>query len=209
MALLFGKRQEKQEKNNKDSVYLLMDSNSRMLARGTHHDFESQYLFFTLIEGDLIDIEQANIVQVVPQDKTRPPQMTRYAGFRNGIVALDPMREAGAAIRKNFRVPVAFDSYVYPASGPRSVMRSVDLSCGGIAFHSPHAFAPNEVFEVVVPLVSEEPLLLRAEALRGRSDPGIGNFYACKFIDLIDDEESLLREAVFAIQIKSYKAQNR
>ena len=209
MARLFGKRQEKQEKPIESDVYSLMDSNSRLLARGTHHDFESQYLFFTLIEGDLMDIEQAKIVQVVPQDSSRPPQMTRYAGFRNGIVALEPMRQAGAAIRKNFRVPVAFDSFVYPASGPRSAMRSVDLSCGGIAFHTPRAFAPGEVFEVVVPLVSEEPLLLHAEALRARSDPGVGNFYACKFVDLIDDEESLLREAVFAIQIKSYKAQNR
>lgn len=209
MARLFGKRQEKQEKPNESGIYSLMDSNSRLLARGSHHDFESQYLFFTLIEGDLRDIEQANIIQVVPQDKSLPPQMTRYAGFRNDIVALEPMRQAGAAIRKNFRVPVAFLSYVYPASGPRAAMRSVDLSCGGIAFHSSHVFAPSEVFEVVVPLVSEEPLLLRAEALRARADPGIGNFYACKFVDLIDDEEALLREAVFAIQIKSYKAQNR
>ena len=209
MARLFGKRQEKQEKPSDSGIYLLMDSNSRLLARGSHHEFESQYLFFTLIEGELLDIEQANIIQVVPQDGSRPPQMTRYAGFRNGIVALEPMRKAGAAIRKNFRVPVVFDSFVYPASGARSTMRSVDLSCGGIAFHSPHAFAPNEVFEVVVPLVSEEPLLLHAEALRARSDPGVGNFYACKFVDLIDDEESLLREAVFAIQIKSYQVQNR
>ena len=209
MARLFGKRQEKQEKPNESGVYSLMDSNSRLLARGTHHEFESQYLFFTLTEGELLDIEQAKIIQVVPQDSSLPSQMTRYAGFRNGIVALEPMRGAGAALRKNFRVPVAFNSYVYPASGPRAAMRSVDLSCGGIAFHSPHAFAPNEVFEVVVPLVSEEPLLLRAEALRARSDPGTGNFYACKFVDLIDDEEALLREAVFAIQIKSYQTQNR
>lgn len=209
MARLFGKRQEKQEKPNESGVYSLMDSNSRLLARGTHHEFESQYLFFTLIEGELLDIEQAKIIQVVPQDSSLPSQMTRYVGFRNGIVALEPMRKAGAALRKNFRVPVVFNSYVYPASGPRASMRSVDLSCGGVAFHSPHAFAPNEVFEVVVPLVSEEPLLLRAEALRARSDPGIGNFYACKFVDLIDDEEALLREAVFAIQIKSYQTQNR
>lgn len=209
MALLFGKRQEKQEKPSEAGIYSLMDSNSRLLARGTHHEFESQYLFFTLFEGDLIDIEQANIIQVVPQDQSLPPQMTRYAGFRNGIVALEPMRQAGAAVRKNFRVPVSFNSFVYPASAPRSTMRSVDLSCGGIAFHSPHVFAPKEVFEVVVPLVSEEPLLLRAEALRARADPERGNFYACSFVDLIDDEETLLREAVFAIQIKSYQAQNR
>lgn len=209
MARLFGKRREKQEKPDESGIYLLMDSNSRLLARGSHHEFESQYLFFTLLEGEVLDIEQASIIQVVPQDNSKPPQMTRYAGFRNDIVALEPMRDAGAAIRKNFRVPVSFSSFVYPASGPRSELRSVDLSCGGIAFHSPHVLAPKEVFEVVVPLVSEEPLLLRAEALRGRAAPGAGNFYACRFVDLIDDEETLLREAVFAIQIKSYQVQNR
>ncbi len=210
MALLFGKKQEKQETPSEVGIYSLMDSNSRLIARGTHHEFESQYLFFTLFEGDVKAVEAAKIIQVVPQDKSLPPQMTRYAGFRNGIVALEPMREVGAAMRKNFRVPVSFESFVYPASRPRSTLRSVDLSCGGIAFHSPCVLATGEVFEIVIPLVSEEPLLVRAEALRGRTDPGQGNFYACKFVDLIDDEETLLREAVFAIQISSYnKAQVR
>ncbi len=209
MALLFGKRQEKQEKPSEAGIYLLMDSNSRLLARGTHHEFESQYLFFTIFEGELRSLENAKVIQIVPQDKSLPPQMTRYAGFRNGIVALEPMREAGAAMRKNFRVPVTFTSFVYPDGRPRSTLRSVDLSCGGIAFYSSCVLSTDEVFEIVVPLLSEEPLLLHAQALRGRTDPGKGNFYACKFVDLIDDEETLLREAVFAIQIKSYKAQVR
>lgn len=209
MALLFGKRQEKQEKPSEAGIYLLMDSNSRLLARGTHHEFESQYLFFTIFEGELRSLENAKVVQIVPQDKSLPPQMTRYAGFRNGIVALEPMREAGAAMRKNFRVPVTFQSFVYPVGRPRSALRSVDLSCGGIAFHSSCVLSTDEVFEIVVPLLSEEPLLLHAQALRGRTDPGKGNFYACKFVDLIDDEETLLREAVFAIQIKTYKLQTR
>ncbi len=209
MALLFGKRQEKQEQPSEVGIYQMMDSNSRLVARGTHHEFESPYLFFTLFEGDVKTLENIGVIQVVPQDKSKPPQMTRYAGFRNGIVALEPMRELGAAMRKNFRVPVTFESFVYPQAAPRATLRSVDLSCGGIAFHSPHVFAAGETFEVVIPLVSEEPLLLHAQALRARNDPGQGNFYACKFVDLIDDEETLLREAVFAIQIKTYKAQNR
>ena len=54
-------------------------------------------------------------------------------------------------------------------------------------------------------MTSEGPLVLTAETLRVHLEADGNNFYACKFIHMIDDEESFLREAVFAIQIQSVK----
>ena len=48
--------------------------------------------------------------------------------------------------------------------------------------------------------------MLTGEILRVHLETDGNNFYACKFIHMIDDEESFLREAVFAIQISSVKA---
>ncbi|MBQ9648180.1 MAG: PilZ domain-containing protein [Oscillospiraceae bacterium] len=203
---LFGRKTEKKAPVDNAGVYVLMDSNSRMLARGRLMDAPGRRnLYIKLTDGDVKTVADAGIVQAVPQDKSLPPQMTRVADFRPGAVALEPMRELGTEVRRNFRVPVAFDSFVYPESGGRAAMTSVDLSCGGIAFRSPQMFAVGDVFEIVVPMTSDGPLLLRAEVLRVHLEQEAGNFYACKFVNMIDDEESYLREAVFAIQISSVK----
>ena len=203
---LFGRKAEKR-KEDLTGLYLLMDSNSRMLARGRRLDAPGRKnIYIRLIDGNARTLVDAGIIQAVPQDKSLPPQITRVADFREDAVALEPLRELGSEVRRNFRVPVVFDSFVYPPGGGRAPMRSVDLSCGGLAFRSPRPFAVGETFEVVIPMTSEGPLVLTGEILRVHLETDGNNFYACKFIHMIDDEESFLREAVFAIQISSVKA---
>ena len=203
---LFGRKAEKR-KEDLTGLYLLMDSNSRMLARGRRLDAPGRKnIYIKLIDGNARTLVDAGIIQAVPQDKSLPPQITRVADFREDAIALEPLRELGSEVRRNFRVPVVFDSFVYPPGGGRAPMRSVDLSCGGLAFRSPRPFAVGEAFEVVIPMTSEGPLVLTGEILRVHLETDGNNFYACKFIHMIDDEESFLREAVFAIQISSVKA---
>ena len=203
---LFGRKAEKR-KEDLTGLYLLMDSNSRMLARGRRLDAPGRKnIYIKLIDGNARTLVDAGIIQAVPQDKSLPPQITRVADFRKDAVALEPLRELGSEVRRTFRVPVVFDSFVYPPGGGRAPMRSVDLSCGGLAFRSPRPFAVGETFEVVIPMTSEGPLVLTGEILRVHLETDGNNFYACKFIHMIDDEESFLREAVFAIQISSVKA---
>ena len=203
---LFGKKAEKPAESS--NVYILMDSNSRMLARGQQMDAPGRKTIFIKVTGGSVKaVVDAGVVQAVPQDKSLPPQMTRVVNFRPDAVALEPMRELGSEVRRNFRVPVVFDSFVYPRSGGRAALKSVDLSCGGLAFRSPLALAIGDRFETVVPMTSEGPLVLNGEILRVHLEPEDSN-YACKFIDMISDEESYLREAVFAIQVRSVKAKN-
>ena len=205
---LFEKLLGKREKQTVDpGIYLLMDSSSKLLARGRRMEAPGRKnIYIKLIDGSVQAVVDAGVVQAVPQDKSLPPQMTRVADFRPDAVALEPMRELGSDVRRNFRVPVEFDSFLYPPGGGRAVIRSVDLSCGGIAFRSPQLFTAGDTFEIVIPMTSEGPLILQCQALRTRPDPEAGNFCACKFVDMINDEESFLREAVFAIQIRSAKS---
>jgi hypothetical protein len=200
---LFSRKTEKAENKKSENVYVLLDCNSRMCGKGLRKEApDGKTLFISLQEGDPAALSRIGILQAVPQDKEQPPQMVRFIGSRERIIALEPMRDLGSAMRKNFRVPVAFDSFVYPPGKSRAALRSVDLSCGGIAFRSKLPIAVGDHFELVIPLTSEGPLLLWAEALRVHLDPD-GNLYACKFIDLIDDQETMLREAVFAIQVST------
>ena len=76
-----------------------------------------------------------------------------------------------------------------------------DLSCGGVAFFTDHSLRAGEHFEVVIPVTSE-PLVVAGEILRVRpSDSGGSILYAAKFVNLCNDEETLLREAVFNLQL--------
>ncbi len=199
---LFGKKKQKDP-----PIYLMMDSNSRLLARGLRTEGSNEReLEIELFEGNPQALRDAGVVQTVPQDKSLPPQMAHVMACRNGVVTLEPMRELGSEVRRNFRVPVTFDSFVYFRFGGRAEMRSVDLSCGGVAFRSTAALAVGSVYQVVIPITSEGPLLLFIQVLRVHLEPVGGNFYACKFVNMIDDEEAMLREAVFAIQIGSAKS---
>ncbi len=201
---LFGKKAEKQHAPN---TYVLMDSRSRSLARGRRVPAPGQkILYIKLTDGDLKQVVAAGIIQAVPLDKDQHPQMARVIDFRENAVALDPMREVGSAVRRNFRVPVSFESFVYPPTGGRGALHSIDLSCGGVAFRSPWTFAVGDPFELVIPLTAEGPLLMSAEILRVHLEPSAQNYYACKFVDPIPDEESMLREAVFSIQIDAARA---
>lgn len=207
---LFGKRSEPQEQAAATDVYTLLGSDSRPLARATRHEFESPFLFFTLIEGELRSLREAQGIQVIPPpDMDQKPQIARYAGYHDGIVALQPIRGTGSAMRENFRVPADFDSHAYPDFSDPVEIHAVDLSCGGIAFRSSHPFSPKEIFEVDIPLTSGKQLVLRAQALRARTDPKGGAVYACRFVDLTDDAEMLLRETMFVLQFQSNQFQNR
>ena len=55
--------------------------------------------------------------------------------------------------------------------------------------------------EVVLP-VTDSPLVVKTQVLRVLPDKSSDQpFYATKFVDLIHDEEALIRKAVFSIQI--------
>ena len=198
---LFGR---KTEKKAPASIYLLMDRNSHMLARGKlRRKRESGDLIIDLIEGNVDELEAAEVIQAVPQDKSLAVQMTRFDSGWDDTVTLTPMRDMGSGVRRNFRVPVAFESFAYPHGGGRTPILSQDLSCGGIAFYSFRPFAVGDLFQVVIPLTSEGPLLLNAEILRVHFCDNGSNLYAAKFVDMIDDEEAMVREAVFAIQLSA------
>ena len=54
---------------------------------------------------------------------------------------------------------------------------------------------------VVTP--TEEPVILRCEILRKQELQNGRYLYATKFVDMCEDEEVVVREAVFSLQLQS------
>ena len=104
--------------------------------------------------------------------------------------------------RRNFRVPIQMDSFVYPADGSwqgRRSIQTVDLSCSGISFCTGPGLDVGDVVEVVLPMTAQ-PLIIRAELMRKEKITWNRICCAAKFIELQPEAEQMICQAVFSIQ---------
>lgn len=190
---------------------LLLSKDSALLGKGElkskPEDFGIQ---IKLTSGEVDDLDRAKVIQVIPTGKTKhQPQMARYLLHKGDLVVLEPMRQEGEAMRENFRMPVDFESFIYPEGGGRASIRAMDLSCGGVAFYTAQALAEGEKFEIVIPITAEAPLIMEAEVLRVLPFSGPIQRYAAKFVNVINDQESALREAVFLAQMQTVQTRKK
>ena len=197
---MFGFRAKKKE----PELDILMDRNSHVLAKaevqGEPNDTNVQV---KVMDGLTDKVVQAEIVQLVSPDADKSVILGRVILRRGNLVTLEPLRKLGAAVRKHFRMPVAFESYLYPRSGGRAIMRSIDLSCGGIAFYSAASVGVGDDPEIVIPITLEAPLIMPCQILRVMPYNGPIQQFAAQFVDVIHDQEAMIQEAVFRIQVES------
>lgn len=187
----------------RSSLYLLMDPSSILLARAELLSPPGAgNMRMNIVEGRTDDVVAAGVVQAIPPEDDLPLQLGRVIRRRGDLVELEPLRRLGSEVRENLRMPVEFDTFIYPKGGGRVAARSNDLSCGGIAFFTEGTFQKGDVFEIVIPITDGGPLIVNAEVLRERESRDGERMYAAKFTDLINDQEMLIREAVFSIQIQ-------
>lgn len=196
-----------QEQQN--TIYLLLDEAGIPVAQarpqgpsGTEGTLWQMVVMNDKID-DVVEHKQFKLLSIRDSSPSYEGTLVRY---RNDMIQLEVRKTAAAGndMRKNLRVPVQVKSFTYPVSGSWLGRREVtthDLSCGGIAFFCNRTFQLGEKFEVVIPVTSE-PLVVTGEILRQRdSESQNGILFAAKFIDLCNDEETLLREAVFNLQL--------
>lgn len=187
--------------------YLLLDSGGVPLAQAKIQGEPSGTLWQLRILGEKEDevLEHKNFKLMSITDSS-PSYEGTLVRSRNDMIQLEVRKTAAAGndMRKNLRVPAEVHSFAYPVSGSWRGRREVDthdLSCGGIAFFCGREFQIGEQFEIVVPVTSE-PLVVKGQILRQRPTDGReGTLYAAKFVELCNDEETLLREAVFNLQL--------
>lgn len=191
------------------TLYLLLDSKGIPIAQARPQGPAAigGSLWQLMVLDDKIDLVlEHKQFKLMAMTDASPSYEGTLVRSRNDMIQLEVRKSAtsGNDMRKNLRVPVHVKSFLYPVSGGWAGRREVetnDLSCGGVAFFTDHSLQVGELFEIVVPVTSE-PLVVKGEILRIRpSDKGGSILYAAKFIELCNDEETLLREAVFNLQL--------
>ena len=190
-------------------LYLLLDSRGIALAQAKPQgpNATGGDLWQLVVLDDKVDLvlkhKKFRLMAITDSSPSYEGTLVRS---RNDIIQLEVRKSAtnGNDMRKNLRVPVNVDSFIYPLTGGwpgRRRVQTNDLSCGGVAFFTDHSLRAGERFEIVIPVTSE-PLVVAGEVLRMRpSGEGGSILYAAKFVELCNDEETILREAVFNLQL--------
>ena len=191
------------------NLYLLLDSRGTALAQVKIEGSPSGDLWQLRVLDDRIDgvltHKKFKLMSITDSSPSYEGTLERSRGEQ---IQLRVKKTAanGNDMRKNLRVPVHFNSFIYPLTGGwkgRREVESNDLSCGGIAFFTNDPFKLRERFEMVIPITTQ-PVILRCEVLRQRPCAQEGrDMYAAKFVEMCHDEEMLVREAVFNVQLST------
>ena len=193
------KREERGER------YLMMDRESMPLARCLlESPKDSPILTVRVLEGKEETLTEGDTIRLVGIASGSSELLGNIVRKRNNLVMVEKLGPTGVDARQDLRMPTDFLSFVYPVSGGwrgRRGIKSKDLSCGGIAFYCQQELEIGEIFETVIPITAE-PVLLKGKILRRKPMENDVTFYAAQFLDMCDGEKTIVREAVFNVQIK-------
>ena len=158
-----------------------------------------------IAEEDLPEILDHEIVRLVGSSEQIPAVDGRVLRGRGRRVEIQILKTLGEDVRQNLRMPARFDTFLYPLTGGWTGRQRIichDLSCGGIAFFYARELREGEEAEVVIPVTSQ-PLILQIQILRRRPSTEAIPLYAARFQNLIPQQEAMVREAVFGLQIRT------
>lgn len=187
--------------------YLILDAEKRPLTYGELLDPPEAERFQIRVPADRLEtVMERPTVQLIGISEGAGVLVGRVEDSRgDDIVVITKLEALDENLRQNLRMPVRFSTFLYPVTGAwkgRRQAESVDLSCGGIGFTCRERLEEDELLEIVIP-ITIQPLVVTCRILRIRQEEDGGFFYAAEFIELCNGEESMLREAVFSVQLSS------
>ena len=148
----------------KKQIYLLLDSKSAPLARGVLETApDGSVLQIHILDGKEDEVAQHEVIQLVGMESGGLAVQCQLLRQRGERISLNKVASLGSEFRRNLRVPVKFQSFIYPLSGMwkgRGEVQSVDISCGGIAFYGQYGLENGETLEIVIPITAK-PMVLR------------------------------------------------
>lgn len=190
-----------------EQIYLVLDSNGIPIAQAVlESPANADVMQLRILQGSADTVTARRDVQLIGMDDRAQARRGLVIRQRGDQVVIQPTAALGAEARENLRILTDFESVIYPVTGRWKGFRKVvgkDLSCGGVAFWADRPLEEREIVEMVLP-VTDSPLIVKTQILRELPDDTTEKpLYASKFVDLIQDEEALIRKAVFCIQIDS------
>ena len=98
---------------------IITDSQSEPLANGILEIAQGSTVWrVRVLDGGIGQVLEHEFLQFIGMDEDLPPMSGQILSREDGdILRIKPLSELGENARKNLRVPVRFDSFLYPLSG--------------------------------------------------------------------------------------------
>lgn len=187
-----------------ERLYLILDKDGGALAQAVLESPRiTEVVQLRLTEETELDFLQIGEIQCIGLDNSSASMRGTVTMQRGERLVIRPGAMLGVEARENLRIQTGFESVMYPVTGYWKGQRAIkghDLSCGGVAFHTPQPLKVGEVVQIVLP-VTDSPLLLHTRVLRELNTDDQWPLYAARFTNLCLDEEFTIRKAVFSIQV--------
>ena len=134
-------------------TYLILDTQNHALANGELATAPGASPMRLNIHGNKVDDVMAHeVITLFSASSEELPIQCRILRQRGDAVLLEKIATLDPEVRRNLRVPVKFDTFLYalPASAwtGRREAQSIDLSCGGIAFCTDVSLESGDVVEM-------------------------------------------------------------
>ena len=185
---------------------LLLDSLDTPIAYGKIEPYpDAHYFRVRVLDGQVGEVLRHQEIHAVFAGEEEKGLSGRILQRDGDVLVLERLQTLGKSLRKNLRMPVAFHSFLYPITGDwkgRCAVKSVNLSCGGIAFYCSQDLKEGELTEMVIPITSK-PLVVTCQILSKKPSIEQPILYRGKFVLQCHEEEMMIREAVFSVQLSS------
>lgn len=188
--------------------YLILDKDHNPVAQADLVSKPGEEPLHLEVLADRVDrVEALGNICLIGMGDDDPAMMGDVLRTRGDRIVVQPTQRLGPEARQNLRVPIVFESVMYPVSGYWTGQRKftgMDLSCGGIAFYADMYLDSGEIVELVLPM-TDYPLVVKAQILRTLPNEKETPLYAAKFVDLVEGEDFAIRKSVFSIQIDNQR----
>ena len=189
-----------------ERIYLLTNQEDKVVAKANlSSPLDLQTVQFEVLSERGEGLQVGQTLRFIGNNEGDPDFAGEIQSRKEKRIVVRSTAPLDKSARKNLRVDVDFNGLLYPVSGAwkgQRTIRGIDLSCGGVAFYCTQKLQVGEVAEIVLPMTTN-PLLLKVQIMRIREANGPLILYAGRFVDMIHDEETLVRRAVFDVQLQS------
>lgn len=128
--------------------------------------------------------------------------------IKEGRLFVENLKNITATLRSDLKMKVSYKSTLRSLEGTSRKnleIKARDISCGGMCFETEKDLMMTELYETVVP-ITRIPLVLNLKILRKTYDEERNIYvYGCRFVELNNNEDRLLREAVYRLQMIARK----
>lgn len=191
-----------------NSVYTIMDSGETQLFSAELSSREEKGMIFRDISiFDLNKIRNMNIIKLrveglYPETLEGVPHVLNDSSF-----VVMGIRNLSEVSRKDVKLELSAKTSVITIGEYKERYSVIirDISCTGIRFECSARLESVGQYEVVIP-ITNLPLVLRFSIIRVEYNAATGMYsYGSRFLNLFQEEEKELREAIFSIQKLSHK----